>query len=52
KPFQGGVTKGGTGLGLTIAQELIRGHGGELALERSDETGTVFTISLPRGGVE
>lgn len=52
KPFQGGVTKGGTGLGLTIAQELVRGHGGELTLERSDQTGTVFTITLPRGGVE
>ncbi len=52
KPFQGGVTKGGTGLGLTIAQELIRGHGGQLMLERSDETGTVFAITLPRGGVE
>lgn len=52
KPFQGGVTKGGTGLGLTISQELVRGHGGQLLLERSDETGTVFAITLPRGGVE
>ena len=49
--FQGGVSKGGTGLGLTISSELIRGHGGALILERTDETGTVFVINLPRGQV-
>src|SRR6056297_1500988 len=52
QPFQGGATKGGTGLGLTIAAELIRGHGGTLTLEATDETGTNFQIELPRGGVE
>ena len=51
KPFQGGATKGGTGLGLTIAQELVRGHGGTLSLERSDETGTSFCITLPKGNL-
>jgi signal transduction histidine kinase len=52
QPFQGGATKGGTGLGLTIAAELIRGHGGTLTLEASDGSGTTFRIDLPRGGVE
>ncbi|PYG30355.1 sensor histidine kinase [Pelagimonas varians] len=47
--FQGGVRKGGSGLGLAIVFELVRGHGGELTLDRSDETGTVFTIRLPMG---
>ncbi|EET49229.1 periplasmic sensor signal transduction histidine kinase [Thalassobium sp. R2A62] len=47
-PFQGGVSKGGTGLGLAIAQELIRGHGGDLTLNRTDETGTQFCILLPK----
>jgi len=51
QPFQGGATKGGSGLGLSIAAELIRGHGGTLTLERTDETGTVFAISLPQGAV-
>ncbi|MCV2892883.1 sensor histidine kinase [Lentibacter sp. XHP0401] len=46
--FHGGARKGGSGLGLAIASELIRGHGGELLLERSDENGTSFTIRLPR----
>lgn len=51
KPFQGGATKGGTGLGLTIAAELVRGHGGRLSLENSDAKGTVFCITLPKGNL-
>ncbi|WP_296763892.1 HAMP domain-containing sensor histidine kinase [Sediminimonas sp.] len=47
-PFQGGARKGGTGLGLVIAQELVRGHGGTLKLERSDENGTAFALCLPK----
>ncbi|SEQ01941.1 sensor histidine kinase [Thalassovita taeanensis] len=48
-PFQGGATKGGSGLGLTISQELVRGHGGTLTLEQTGPDGTVFAICLPRG---
>lgn len=47
-PFQGGVRKGGIGLGLAIAAELVRGHGGRLDLHRSDGEGTEFMIHLPR----
>jgi signal transduction histidine kinase len=49
RPFQGGVTKGGSGLGLTISAELVRGHGGTLELRRTGETGTEFAICLPKG---
>jgi signal transduction histidine kinase len=45
--FQGGVRKGGVGLGLAIAAELVRGHGGRLELVRSDSEGTEFRIWLP-----
>jgi len=48
--FQGGARKGGTGLGLVIAAELVRGHGGRLDLVRTDEEGTEFRIWLPHGG--
>lgn len=45
--FQGGARKGGIGLGLVIASELIRGHGGQLELVRTGDEGTEFRISLP-----
>lgn len=48
QPFQGGVRKGGSGLGLVIAADLIRGHGGRLELQRTDENGTRFMILLPK----
>lgn len=47
-PFAGGARKGGSGLGLAIAAELIRGHGGELKLEKTGPEGTVFSICLPK----
>lgn len=49
--FQGGATKGGSGLGLTIAAELIRGHGGVLELRSTGPEGTTFTICLPRAEI-
>ncbi|PVA10186.1 sensor histidine kinase [Pelagivirga sediminicola] len=48
-PFQGGATKGGSGLGLTISAELVRGHGGTLTLEHTGLDGTSFLITLPKG---
>jgi len=47
KAFEGGVTKGGSGLGLVIASDLVRGHGGKLTLERTGPDGTEFSIQLP-----
>ncbi|MCP3969839.1 MAG: HAMP domain-containing histidine kinase [Rhodobacteraceae bacterium] len=51
KPFQGGTRKGGFGLGLAISAELIRGHGGRLALVSSGLEGTVFMVCLPKAVV-
>lgn len=47
RPFEGGVTKGGSGLGLVISSDLVRGHGGLLELERTGPDGTEFSIRLP-----
>ncbi|MCD1626258.1 MAG: sensor histidine kinase [Paracoccaceae bacterium] len=48
QPFQGGARKGGSGLGLVIAQDLIRAHGGQLELEDTGPQGTTFVITLPK----
>lgn len=47
-PFQGGARKGGTGLGLVISAELVRGHGGQIELEKTGPEGTVFLVLLPK----
>jgi len=38
--------KSGTGLGLTIAQELVQLHGGRISVESEEGKGTTFTITL------
>ncbi len=47
EPFAGSARAGGTGLGLAIARELVRGHGGDITLEKTGPAGTRFRISLP-----
>ena len=47
RPFFGSARPGGSGLGLAIARELVRAHGGELALGSSTGAGTVFRLTLP-----
>jgi signal transduction histidine kinase len=47
RPFRGGMRRGGAGLGLAIADELVRAHGGQLELISSTTEGTEFAIRLP-----
>ncbi len=47
KAFQGSARKGGTGLGLHIARDLARGHGGDLVLLNSSAKGTTFRVTIP-----
>jgi heavy metal sensor kinase len=39
----------GAGLGLPIARWIAAEHGGALRLEKSDSTGSMFIVTLPRG---
>ena len=48
KAFAGSARKGGTGLGLVIVRDVMRAHGGEIELLSSDDSGTVFRLTLPR----
>jgi PAS domain S-box-containing protein len=43
-----GERRTGTGLGLYICRGIVQAHGGELTVERSDTTGTVFAFRLPK----
>ncbi|MEM6413503.1 MAG: HAMP domain-containing sensor histidine kinase [Pseudomonadota bacterium] len=47
EPFKGSQKPGGTGLGIAIAREIIKVHGGSLRLVKSDELGATFCIKLP-----
>lgn len=46
EPFQGSTRTGGTGLGLAIAAELVRAHGGSIALV-DGTIGATFRITIP-----
>ncbi|HKW55389.1 MAG TPA: HAMP domain-containing sensor histidine kinase, partial [Stellaceae bacterium] len=52
RPFAGSARPGGTGLGLAIAREIMRAHGGDIALTVSTAQGTTFCLTLPSQGGE
>jgi NtrC-family two-component system sensor histidine kinase KinB len=43
-----GATQGGAGLGLSIAQKIVKAHGGRMAVESQIGKGSVFSFTLPR----
>jgi signal transduction histidine kinase len=47
KPFVGSARRGGTGLGLVIARDLMVAHGGDLTLVHTGVKGTCFRLTLP-----
>lgn len=47
EPFVGSARKGGTGLGMAIAADLVRAHGGRIELHETMPGRTVFHIYLP-----
>jgi signal transduction histidine kinase len=47
RPFVTGGRAGGAGLGLAIARDLVRAHGGDIAITETSAAGTTFRFTLP-----
>jgi two-component system, NtrC family, sensor histidine kinase PilS len=45
EPFYS-TRQGGTGLGLSTAHNIVRGHGGEIAVSSTPAEGTEFVVAL------
>lgn len=53
RPFVRGETAratGGSGIGLTIVQEIVEAHGGTAHVEPAPDRGARFVVALPIGG--
>ncbi len=47
EPFKGSMKPGGSGLGVAIAHEIARAHGGRLTLIRSGPDGAALRLTVP-----
>jgi signal transduction histidine kinase len=49
EPFVSHGKENGTGLGLTVVQKIVQDHGGDVTVETTSPSGTVFRLMLPLG---
>ncbi len=47
RPFVGSLRRGGSGLGMAIARDLMVAHGGDIELAETGPAGTTFLLTLP-----
>jgi signal transduction histidine kinase len=46
-PFVSHGKENGTGMGLTVVQKIVQDHGGDIVVEQTSSTGTIFRMHLP-----
>ena len=47
EPFVSHGKENGTGMGLTVVQKILQDHGGDVAVEQTSASGTIFRINIP-----
>jgi len=47
EPFVSHGKENGTGMGLTVVQKILQDHGGDIAVERTSDSGTTFRATIP-----
>jgi len=47
EPFVSYGKENGTGMGLTVVQKILQDHGGDVAVEQTSASGTIFRINIP-----
>jgi CheY-like chemotaxis protein len=47
EPFSGEMSRGGTGLELSVARRIVENHGGTIAVENGPSQGSAITVTLP-----
>ena len=47
QPFVSYGKENGTGMGLTVVQKIVQDHGGDITVESSSKSGTVFQVIRP-----
>lgn len=49
KFYKADKTRPGSGIGLSLVDEIVRRHGGQLEIDSKQGVGTTVTVTLPRG---
>jgi signal transduction histidine kinase len=47
EPFVSYGKENGTGMGLTVVQKILQDHGGDVEVEQSSASGTIFRVTIP-----
>jgi signal transduction histidine kinase len=47
EPFVSHGKENGTGMGLTVVQKILQDHGGDVAVEQTSVSGTIFRLNIP-----